>query len=461
MKHRLPACCLPLLLGACSLAPDYVRPEAPVPPEWPQGEAYLPQQEAALPAVSHTEIFTDARLQRLIALALENNRDLHRAAANIAAARAQLRVTHAEQLPQIGVSASAEISDDGGSGREAYALQGGIAGFELDLFGKFASATEAERQNLLATEAGAETVRIGLVADLASAWITYAADRDLLAIAQETAANAGRSLELTRLRLEGGIAPRTDVRQAEQVLAAAEGDLAVQKAALAQDENLIRLLAGASFDAGLLPAGLADVGDSVAALPAGTSSQVLLRRPDVVQAEHLLRAANADIGVARARLFPSISLTGLLGFASDALGTLFDDASFGASAGVDASYVIFGGGRRAGVAVSEAERDAALAAYEKAIQQAFREVADALATQGTIADRLRAAQRNSEAAADAAMLTDARYRGGVESFLANLVAQRSLYTARRDETAVRRAALLNRVELYRTLGGDASLGSGS
>ena len=460
MKLRLPASCLPLLLGACSLAPDYVRPEAPVPPEWPQGEAYLPQQDAALPAVSHAEIFTDARLQRLIAIALENNRDRRRAAANIAAARAQLRVTQAGQLPQIGVGASAEVRDEGGSGRESYALQGGIAGFELDLFGKFASATEAERENLLATEAGAETVRIGLVADLASAWITYAADRDLLAIAQETAANAGKSLELTQLRLKGGIAPRTDVRQAEQVLAAAEGDLAEQKAALAQDENLIRLLAGASFDSGLLPAGLADVGNSIATLAAGTRSDVLLRRPDVMQAEHLLRAANADIGVARARLFPSISLTGLLGFASDALGTLFDDASFGASAGADASYAIFGGGRRAGVAVSEAQRDAALAAYEKAIQQAFREVADALATQGTIADRLRAAQRNSEAAADAAMLTDARYRGGVESFLANLVAQRSLYTARRAETAIQRAALLNRVELYRTLGGDASLAGG-
>jgi len=460
VKLRLPASCLPLLLGACSLAPDYVRPEAPVPPEWPQGEAYLPQQDAALPAVSHAEIFTDARLQRLIAIALENNRDRRRAAANIAAARAQLRVTQAGQLPQIGVGASAEVRDEGGSGRESYALQGGIAGFELDLFGKFASATEAERENLLATEAGAETVRIGLVADLASAWITYAADRDLLAIAQETAANAGKSLELTQLRLKGGIAPRTDVRQAEQVLAAAEGDLAEQKAALAQDENLIRLLAGASFDSGLLPAGLADVGNSIATLAAGTRSDVLLRRPDVMQAEHLLRAANADIGVARARLFPSISLTGLLGFASDALGTLFDDASFGASAGADASYAIFGGGRRAGVAVSEAQRDAALAAYEKAIQQAFREVADALATQGTIADRLRAAQRNSEAAADAAMLTDARYRGGVESFLANLVAQRSLYTARRAETAIQRAALLNRVELYRTLGGDASLAGG-
>ena len=418
----------------------------------------MAQLNQALPSVTFEQVFTDPRLQQIVGQALANNRDLRRAAANIAEARAQVRVARADQLPVLGVSASAEYRDEGGAGRESYALQGGIAGFELDLFGKYASATEAERENMLATEAAGEIVRIGLVADLASAWVTYAADRDLLAIAQETSVNAGKSVELTRLRLEGGIAPRTDLRQAQQVLSSAEGDLAAQKAALAQDENLIRLLVGDSFDRNLLPAGLSDVFGTIAVLPAGTSSQVLLRRPDVAQAEHLLLAANADIGVARARLFPSISLTGLLGFASDALGTLFDSGAFGATAGADASYAIFsGGGRRAGIAVSEAQRDAALADYEKSIQRAFREVSDALATQGTIADRLAAARMNSEAAADTAQLTDARYRGGVESFLANLVAQRSLYTSRRQETAIKLVALLNRIELYRALGGDADV----
>jgi multidrug efflux system outer membrane protein len=456
--NRLFPCLLALTLGACSLAPDYARPDAPVPPSWPEGEAYAAQRNEALPSISFEQIFTDPRLRQLTAEALANNRDLRRAAANIAEARAQVRVARADQLPVLGAGASAEYRDESGGGRENYALQGGIAGFELDLFGKYASATEAERENLLATEAGAEIVRIGLVADLASAWVTYAADRDLLAIAQETSANAGKSVDLTRLRLEGGIAPRTDLRQAQQVLSAAEGDLAAQKAALAQDENLIRLLVGDSFDRGLLPAGLGEIVDTIAALPAGTSSEVLLRRPDVVQAEHLLLAANADIGVARARLFPSISLTGLLGFASDALGTLFDSEAFGATAGADTSYAIFsGGGRRAGVAVSEAQRDAALAAYEKSIQLAFREMSDALATQGTIADRLAAARMNSEAAADTAQLTDARYRGGVDSFLANLVAQRSLYSSRRQETAIELIALLNRIELYRALGGEADL----
>jgi multidrug efflux system outer membrane protein len=298
-------------------------------------------------------------------------------------------------------------------------------------------------------------VRIGLVAELTEAWIAYAQDRDLLAIAQDTAANAARAVQLTRLRLEGGIAPRTDLRQAEQVLETAQGDVALQKAALAQDVNLIRLLAGAEPDPSLLPASLAEIDGRFAALGAGTSSEVLLRRPDVEQAEHLLKAANADIGVARAELFPRISLTGLLGLASNALGALFSDGAFTATAGADAAYTIFdAGGRRANVAVSEAQRDAALASYEKAIQTAFREVSDVLAVRGTIADRLAAARANTGAAADVARLTDARYREGIENFLASLDAQRSLYTARRQETAVNAASLENLVELYRALGAD-------
>jgi multidrug efflux system outer membrane protein len=276
-----------------------------------------------------------------------------------------------------------------------------------------------------------------------------------MAIAEDTAANARKAVELTRLRLEGGIAPRTDLRQAEQVLDTALEDLAQQKAALAQDENLIRLLVGASFDPALLPGSLSQMDGQFEALAPGTSSDVLLRRPDVEQAEHQLKAANADIGVARAELFPRISLTGLLGLASNALTSLFTGGAFTATAGANASYAIFdAGGRRANVAVSEAQRNAALATYEKAIQLAFREVADVLAVRGTIDDRLRAAHANTVAAADTAQLTEQRYRGGIESFLSSLVAQRSLYTARRQEVAVRVAMLQNVVELYRAVGAD-------
>jgi multidrug efflux system outer membrane protein len=457
LNRHLPAGLLALALAGCSLAPDYVRPAAPVPESWPAGDAYLAQSEAALPEVSHRDVFRDPRLQALIDQALADNRDLRIAAANLAAARAQVRVVGSAQVPELGVGASASLQTREGAYSESYVIQGGIASFELDLFGRLANATEAQRERALATEAVTRTVRIGLVADLVNAWSVYAADRDLLAIAADTAANARRAVELTRERLAGGIAPRTDVRQAEQVLATAEGDLAALTAALAQDENLIRLLVGGPVDPALLPAGLDEVFASVATLPAGTDSSVLLRRPDIVQAEYLLRAANADIGVARAEMFPRISLTGLLGTASDTLGSLLSGDAFPTTLAADVAYTIFdGGGRRANVAVSEAQRDAALAAYEFAIQAAFREVADALAVQGTIGEQLRAARANSAAAADSAQLTEARYRGGIDSFLANLVVQRALYEARRRETAVLLASVQNRTELYRAIGSDTA-----
>ena len=506
---RLTCSAMALLLGACSLAPKYVTPAAPVAPSWPAGDVYLAQSEATLPAVSYAEIFRDPRLQQLIARALDSNRDLRIAAANLTAARAQVRVVRANQLPTIGVTGSATYSETGsgntttvipttpggsgavnpgntgagtgtgtgntgtgtgnagGSGTAVssrngwtYSVQGGVSSFELDLFGGLANATEAQRNAALATEATARTVRLGLVADLAQAWATYAADRDLLTIAEATVRIGERSVELTRARLRGGIAPRTDLRQAEQVLETARSDVAEQRTALAQDANVIRLLVGADFDPTLLPGTVSEVYASLATVPAGTSSQVLLRRPDVVEAEYDLRSANANIGVARAQLFPSISLTGVAGFASRALSSLFTGGAFRWSAGGDASYTLFNaGGRVANVRVTQAQRDAALAAYERAIQVAFREVSDALADQGTLNERLRSAGANTAAAADTARLTEARYRYGVEGFLSNLDAQRSLYTAQRAEIATRLAAVANRVTLYRVLGGDAATAS--
>jgi multidrug efflux system outer membrane protein len=459
-----------LALAGCSLAPKTVLPTPPVPQGWPVGDAYLLQSEAALPVLSYQSVFTDPRLQSLAEQALANNRDLRVAYANVAAARAQARVTRAGQFPEVGISGGAGYSDGsnssgsntGGGGRGDFSLRGGVTAFELDLFGKLANATEADRNRALATEAASRTVRLALIAGLADAWATYGADRDLLKIAEDTAANARESVRLTRARLDGGVAPRTDLRQAEQILATAEDAIAQQQTALAQDENLIRLLVGGDVDRALLPASLAEVTPSVVGLPAGVSSEILLRRPDVIEAEYGLRAANADIGVARAQLFPSISLTGLLGFASDALSSLFDSRSFSWSAGGDVTAPIFdAGGRRAGVAVSEAQRDAALASYEGAIQTAFREVADALAVQGTIAERARAAAANTAAAADTATLADARYKGGVDSFLASLDAQRSLYAARRSEIATQLLLVQTRIALFRALGGDSGAGTAS
>ena len=450
-----------LALAGCSLAPKTVLPAPPVPQSWPAGDAYLLASEAALPVLSYKSVFTDPRLQSLTDQALANNRDLRVAYANVAAARAQVRVTRSGQFPELGISAGAGYSDNGNSnGAGDFSLRGGITAFELDLFGKLANATEADRNRALGTEAASRTVRLALIANLADAWATYGADRDLLKIAEDTAANARESVRLTKARLDGGVAPRTDLRQAEQILATAEDSIAQQRTALAQDENLIRLLVGGDVDRTRLPASLTEVTPAIVSLLAGVSSEILLRRPDVIEAEYGLRAANADIGVARARLFPSISLTGLLGFASNALGSLFDSGSWGWSAGGDATATIFdAGGRRAGVAVSEAQRDAALAGYEGAIQTAFREVSDALAVQGTISERVRAATANTEAATDTATLADARYKGGVDSFLSSLDAQRSLYSARRSEVGTQLLLVSTRIALFRTLGGDSSAGS--
>ena len=452
-------------LTGCSLAPETRLPPPPVPTSWPIGDAYLAQSEASLPVVTYADVFRDARLRQLIKSALANNRDLRGAYANLAAARAQVRVVRSAQFPEIGVSAgatasrgstsSSQTSNTGGDIRGRYAIQGGVSGFEIDLFGKLANATAAQRDRAFATEAVARTVRTALVADVAGTWATYAADRDLLAIAGSTARNARESVRLTELRLLGGIAPRTDLSQAQQVLASAKQAIAEQTAALAQDANLLRLLVGGDVDPSLLPAGLTEIAASFAALAPGLDSRVLLHRPDVIGAEYQLRAANADIGVARAQLFPSLSLTGLLGLASTALSSVFTGGAFNFTVGADAGYTIFdSGGRRANVAVTEAQRDAALAGYERAIQTAFRETADALAVQGTLAERARAARDNAAAAATSARLTDARYRNGIDTFLDSLIAQRSLFAAQQQLANIELAGLLNRATLYRVLGGD-------
>lgn len=450
-----------VLLSGCSLAPQYTRPASPVPPSWPIGDVYLRQNEAAIPAYSYRDAFRDPRLLALIEDGLANNRDLRIAAANVAVARASYRIQRAEQLPVIGTSAGAgaTVSDNGSASGNAtqtvqrFSVSIGVTAFELDLFGRLASLSRAEQERYFATEAAARATRIALIGDIADAWAAYAADATLLGIAADTATAAERAVDLTRARLTGGIAPRTDLRQAEQVLAIARADMAQQRTALAQDINLLQLLVGSPIDRARLPRSVDELDSAVAILPAGLSSEVLLRRPDVLQAEYELRAANATIGAARAALFPRISLTGLLGVASNALGALFDRGSFSASAGADADYLIFSGGAaRAGVRQTQAQRDAALASYERAIQTAFRETADALARQGTIADQIAANRLLVDAAADTARLTGARYRGGVDSYLASLDAQRALYSAQRAFVATRQARVTTLVALYRALG---------
>lgn len=463
------------LLSGCSMAPKYVQPVPPVPASWPVSDAYLAQSEAALPVMTYREVFVDQRLTQVIEQALANNRDLRVAAANIAAARAQFRIQRASQLPQIGVGASrtqfdngtanqnrnqdVDIGNDPAASRSTagvrYTADVSTTAFEVDLFGRLQSLSDAALNRYFGTEAAARATRLTLIGDVADAWLTYAADRSLLKLAEDTAANAREQVKLTRMRLDGGIAPRSDLRQAEQILATAEADIAQQKTALAQDINALQLLVGAPVDDALLPQSIADTDEAVRTLPAGLDSAILLRRPDVMQAEYELRAANAEIGAARAALFPRITLTGLAGLASNALSTLFTGAAFNYSAGANVRYSLFAGGAaQAGVAQTEAQRDAAVAGYERAIQAAFRDVADALARRGTITEQLRANRAFADAAEDSFGLADLRYRGGIDSFLASLDAQRASYAAQRTLLATQLIEASNRVALYRALGGE-------
>jgi len=460
------------LLGGCSFVPKYSRPAAPVPPSFPSGPAYAANREA-LPSVSYRDIFRDARLQKIIEQALANNRDLRIAAANIASARAQYRIQRAEQLPLVNSNNTVALTDPGtgrsnvggspvtGGQRTNYSLSLGVTSFEIDLFGRLAALSRAEQARYFSTEAGAQATRLALVGDLAAAWLQYGADRSLFAIAQQTRENARRSVALTKARVDGGVAPRTDLAQAELTLATAESDLSEQTTALAQDVNALELLVGATVDPALLPQSIEEAAPTVAALPAGLDSTVLLRRPDVVQAEYQLRAANAEIGAARAALFPRLSLTAFAGLASNGLSQLFTTRAFNYSATPGISYPVFAGGRnKAGLDQARAQFDAAVASYERTIQIAFREVADALARRGTIGDQLAAQERQAAAAADSYRLSDARYKGGIDTFLATLVTQRNLYQAQRSLAATRLTEAASKVTLYRTLGGDALLDAG-
>lgn len=451
--------------AACTMEPRYVRPDAPVPTEWPTGGPYVTAAATAAPVASNP-VIVDPRLQRLAAQALENNRNLRVALANIEVSRAQYRIQRAALLPELTASgrytaSRRSIANVSGTGatdaerdNESYSVQVAVNAFEIDLFGRVRSSTRADLNRYLATEAGARATRLTLVGDIAEAWLNHAADSSLLKIAQDTAANAQRNVELTRARLEGGVAPRTDLRQAETIMATAQADVARLRSVVAQDVNALQLLSGAPVDPALLAGSIDEVANAVALPAAGLSSAVLLNRPDVISAEYSLRAANAEIGAARAALFPTVSITGAAGYASEALSSLIGNRAFNSSYGPAVTWPFFrGGAGLAALDASHAQKAAAVASYERAIQAAFRETADALARNGTIEDQAAAVRLRLDAAADTYRLAEARYRGGVDPFLASLDAQRTLYSARQTQVAIQLETAANRVDLYRALGG--------
>ena len=448
-----------LATGCTTMQPKYVQPDPSIPASWPVGDPYLVAAEAGLPALTYKQVFTDPRLQTLIAEAIANNRDLRAAAANIAAAREQYRIQRSSQFPTVNGSGGATFSGDKDKGVSAqYDAGVSVPNFEIDLFGRLRSLTDAQLNRYFATEAGARATRLTLVANVANAWLDYAADSSLLRLSTETAASAQKSVQLTGIRLEGGVAPRTDLDQAEQILDTAQADLARERTLVAQDVNALQLLVGAPIAPSLLSGSIDDAFGTIAPVSPGLDSYVLLRRPDVVQAEYQLRAADANIGAARAALFPKITLTGLLGFASSALLKLLSAGAFGWSAGANANYTIFqAGAGHANVRLTEAQQRATVASYQSAIQTAFRDVADALARRGTINDEIAARTRQQAATADAYLLTEARYREGIDPFLTVLDAQRSYYASQQTLVNAKLTAAQNIVSTYQAIGGDALL----
>jgi outer membrane protein, multidrug efflux system len=446
-----------LLAGCTSLAPEHVRPTGAVPATLPTGGIYPPGTETAdVSRIGWREFFTDERLRTVIGQGLENNRDLQLAAANVLQARARYGVQRADRLPTVGASASATYGDNGAgaSASDLYSANVGVSAFELDLFGRVRNQSEAALQQYFATEEARRATRISLISEIANAWLALAADQDQLRLSQETLGAFAETRSLTQAQFRVGVASELEARQADTTYQAALNDIAVLKTRVAQDQNALNLLVGSPVPAELLPEGLGAGTATLTNLPAGVSSEVLLRRPDVIQAERLLLAESANIGAARAARFPTISLTAALGTISSALTGLFSAGNFSYSAGPGISFPLFDNGRgRNNVRLAEAQRQAAVATYERTIQVAFREVADALAERGTIGDQLGAQTARAESARVAARLSEARFRVGIESFLTVLDAQRTAYAAQQQLVATRLRRTSNLVELYRSLGG--------
>jgi len=452
------------LVCGCTLAPTYNRPEAPVSAAWPgvaSGYQTVKPGEAAAD-VPWRDFFVDEKLRQVVGLALTNNRDLRVAALNVERTQALYRIQRAELLPSVnaGGTFSKErvpgiLSQSGHPATvELYNVNVGISAWELDLFGRIRSLKDAALEQYLATEQARASAQIALVAEVANTYLALAADRENLKLAQSTLETQQASYEMIRRRAEVGASSDLDLRQAQTRVDAARVDIARYTSQVALDENALTLLVGSTVPPELLPAELGEV-PVLRDFTPGLPSEVLQRRPDILQAESLLRAAHANIGAARAAFFPRITLTTSIGTTSDQLSGLFKSGSETWAFVPQIVMPIFDARTWAAYDVTKVDREIALAQYEKAIQAGFREVADALAQRGTLGDQLEAQQSLVDASADGYRLSDARYTRGIDSYLRVLDAQRSLYSAQQGLIAVRLARLTNLVTLYKVLGGGA------
>jgi multidrug efflux system outer membrane protein len=448
-----------MLLAGCSMQPKYVQPALPTAPQYP---AYNGPAGAGPRAtdVEWRSFFRDPRLQALIATALQNNRDLRTAVLRIDEARGQYRIQRADQVPNVDATAGASRSRIAAEGdipaitSNRFEVGASVASFELDFWGRVRSLTESARANYLSTIHAQRAFQITLIADVANA---YLVERELdarIAFAEDTVRTRTRALEIGRQRLEAGVTSALDYREIETLLTQAQTELANLQLQRAETRNALEFLVGGPVPAPI-PASLPLTSQGIVEnIAPGLPSDLLVNRPDILEAEERLRAANADIGAARAAFFPRISLTGALGFASTALSGLFSGGALTWNFGGNATLPIFDGGRNKGnLDVARARHGIAVAGYERAVQNAFREVADRLARRKWLADRLASQQREVDAQRARANLAKQRYDNGVANYLEVLDALRQLFAVEQLAMATRREQLTNAVDLYVALGG--------
>lgn len=451
-----------VLLAGCTLAPDYQRPELPVPATWPTGAAPEAKTPAPLPWQT---FYLDPALRQVIALALENNRDLRIAALKIEKTRALYQIERAALFPEVDAAAFAlsqrQPADLSGSTgrveiRRQYSAGLGISAYELDVFGRVQSLRDEALQEYLATSEAQRSLQIALIAEVAGRYLSLAANREALDLARKTMAGRTEAYDLSQRRYNSGLTSVLDVQQAQTTVDTARVDLARYTRLADQDENALQFLVGTPVSATLLPNTLPDETLVLQEPVAGLASETLLNRPDILRAEHHLQGVTAHIGAARAAFFPSISLTGTYGTGSVELSGLFNSGSSTWSFLPRITVPIFdGGGNRAGLEVAQAEQKIAVAEYEAAVQTAFREVADALAVRGTITEQLTAQASLAAANANIFTLAEARYSKGIDNYLVVLDAQRSFYGAQQELIATRLLRMSNLVTLYKVLGGGA------
>lgn len=456
---------VPLLFGGivlcaagCTLAPKYHRPAAPVPAQWPSGRASADAPQAA--DLKWRDFFTDEKLRKVIELALVNNRDLRLAALNVEQARLLYGIHGKELYPAVEGTikgnkqrASADLTASGQPRTTArYDVNLGILSWEIDFFGRIRSLKGEALEDYLATERARVSAQILLVSAVANAYLARAADQESLALAEDTLKNQKAAYDLVHRQYDVGIATELDLRRAQVPMEIARGETARYTQLVAQSENALNLLVGAPVSAELLSAELGAVKSPTETSP-GLPSEVLLRRPDIAAAEHQLKAAYASIGAARANFFPRISLTTVLGTASDQFTGLFKPGTGTWSYTPQMVMPIFDARTRFAYRSSKVQQELALTQYEKSIQSAFREVADALAVRGTVDQQVDAQQALVDALSETHRLALSRFEKGIDSYLSVLDAQRSLFAAQQGLISLQFAKVANQVRLYAVLGG--------